>query len=196
MSQTNALRFSVCYNGLVFASVDLDLLLKGQALLLGSFGTPFFIFGARWLILGVGFVSVCAWLFEREANHRHTWKEVGWSVLLAFVMSLLVSELVRRVRPFLAYPDQVRVLIPAPASAFSWPSSHASTIWAWAMGVSRLERRVAGLWIAIAVYVSLSRVVVGVHYPLDVLAGAGVGTLSVYLVRFGHRWLRRTPSTL
>lgn len=175
---------------------DLPLLVKAQALFLGSFGTPFFIFSARWLIIGVGIISVFAWLSEREANHRHTWKEVGWAVLLAFVVSLMLSELVGRMRPFLADPEQVQRLIPSPASPFSWPSSHASTIWAWAIAVSRLDHRAMPLWIAIAVLIAVSRVVVGVHYPSDVLSGALLGVLCAYLVRLGHYWLRRTPSAL
>jgi undecaprenyl-diphosphatase len=43
----------------------------------------------------------------------------------------------------------------------------------------------------LAALVCLSRVYVGVHYPLDVLGGAVVGIAAAALVLGAHRWAAR-----
>ncbi len=177
-------------------AADLQLVTFLQSHLLGSFGTPFFVFAARWLILLVLVVSCFAFLVEREPNHRHAWKEVAWSVGLAFVSSLILSYAIRRLRPYAVDPEQIRLIIAAPSSAFSLPSAHAAVVWGWAASVSLLERRAAPLWVLVASLVSLARVVVGVHHLSDVVFGAFMGLACVYFVRRGHRFLRHTPSSV
>ena len=81
---------------------------------------------------------------------------------------------VRRARPYEA--DAVRRLIRKPTGS-SFPSGHAAvgmavfTVLA-DRSTTTLGRRVLQL---VAAYVGFSRVYVGVHYPTDVLGGAGMG---------------------
>ena len=65
----------------------------------------------------------------------------------------------------------------------SFVSGHAATIFAVAFVVGFLSRRWFWFALALAVLVAISRVIVGAHYPSDVLAGAIVGTLGAYVVR-------------
>lgn len=85
----------------------------------------------------------------------------------------------------------------------SFPSSHAMNMFGQAMLLSLLYRR-KRVWIitfAFAATIGFSRIYVGVHYPLDVLAGAVFGTCiglfvffvySLVLRRFNPFWLRFT----
>jgi undecaprenyl-diphosphatase len=51
-----------------------------------------------------------------------------------------------------------------------------------------LYSRRAGLaFLAVAALIAGSRVVEGLHYPSDVLAGAAVGTIAALLIHFGAR---------
>lgn len=81
---------------------------------------------------------------------------------------------VRRARPYEA--EGVRRLIRKPTGS-SFPSGHAAvgaavfTVLADGAPTTRGRR----LLQAIAVYTSLTRVYVGVHYPTDVIGGAGMG---------------------
>src|ERR1700729_3185473 len=68
------------------------------------------------------------------------------------------------------------VLRQQPAHGTSFPSSHTAVALAVVVAlVPFLARPLAAAGIGYAVLVGWSRVYLGVHYPLDVLAGAGIG---------------------
>lgn len=65
----------------------------------------------------------------------------------------------------------------------SFVSGHAATIFAVAFVIGFLAPRWFWLALVVAVLVAVSRVIVGAHYPTDVLGGAIVGTIGAYVVR-------------
>ena len=91
--------------------------------------------------------------------------------------SRVLKPLVGRVRPCNALPlDEIRLLVRR-SGAPSFPSSHATNSFAMAMVFVWRWPRLAILFFVFAVLVAYSRVYVGVHYPLDVLAGAVLGVI-------------------
>lgn len=100
------------------------------------------------------------------------------SVSLASASANLVGKtLIRRKRPGLVDIPLIRQLRRAPDSS-SFPSGHAASAAAFATGVA-LENPYLALPIgALAVGVAASRVVTGVHYPTDVVAGAALGVAA------------------
>jgi membrane-associated phospholipid phosphatase len=79
-----------------------------------------------------------------------------------------------RPRPYEVMADAV--LRQQPAHGTSFPSSHTAVTVAVVIAlVPFLVRPLAAVAIGYAVLVGWSRVYLGVHYPLDVLAGAGIG---------------------
>ncbi|MBI3795170.1 MAG: phosphatase PAP2 family protein [Nitrospinae bacterium] len=64
----------------------------------------------------------------------------------------------------------------------SFPSGHTQTAFSVAMFLVLLFRRHAVLWFLWACAVGVSRVYLGVHFPVDALVGALVGTTATYLV--------------
>jgi membrane-associated phospholipid phosphatase len=94
----------------------------------------------------------------------------GAALLLAHVAKAIAD----RPRPYQVMADAV--LRQPPAHGASFPSSHTAVTLAIAIAlVPFLARPVAAVGIGYAVLVGWSRVYLGVHYPLDILGGAGIG---------------------
>ncbi|GAB18801.1 hypothetical protein GOEFS_064_00400 [Gordonia effusa NBRC 100432] len=135
-----------------------------------------------WLaIAGVG----AALAYRRgDARGELTWAQAGAGAFGAHAASVIIKRVVRRRRP--NHPA-IRVGVSTP-SKLSFPSSHATSTTAAAI----LIGRAAGLPPAVvpAVLVPpmlLSRLVLGVHYPTDVAAGAAIGAASAGAVIAGDK---------
>jgi membrane-associated phospholipid phosphatase len=93
-----------------------------------------------------------------------------------------LKELVSRDRPTVRFP-RPEPLVFVPHSS-SFPSAHSATAFACAtILASRASRRLSALLFLLAAAIAFSRVYVGVHYPLDVVAGAALGILLAVVVR-------------
>jgi membrane-associated phospholipid phosphatase len=93
---------------------------------------------------------------------------------LAWVLANVAKVIADRPRPYEVVADAV--LRQPPAHGTSFPSSHTAVTVAVVIAlVPFLPRVLAWVAIAYAALVGWSRVYLGVHYPLDVLAGAGIG---------------------
>lgn len=108
--------------------------------------------------------------------------------MLAFVGNWLFSLLIFRPRPFIALLG-VHKLVPAPISPYSFPSSHSSIAFALAFGVLFVDIPFGLALLVCAAAIALGRVYVGVHYPLDVIAGILVGLFWALAVQFTGVWM-------
>jgi undecaprenyl-diphosphatase len=93
---------------------------------------------------------------------------------LAWVLAHVAKAIADRPRPYEVMAGAV--LRQQPAHGTSFPSSHTAVTAAVMIAlVPFLARPLAAAGIGYAVLVGWSRVYLGVHYPLDVLGGAGIG---------------------
>lgn len=117
-----------------------------------------------------------------QPRRRRDWVLVGVGALSAHAVAVLIKMAVRRARP--NHPD-VAVNVGTPSS-LSFPSAHATSSTAAAMLLCRATR--SPLPLAVVPLMALSRLVLGVHYPTDVLAGMVVGaTVAGVTSRVGGR---------
>lgn len=107
-------------------------------------------------------------------------------ILLADETSQLLKELFQRTRPVLFLHDAIR------PRSFSFPSSHASNMFALATFLSYNYFRLGLLCFVAAVLVGYSRIYLGSHYPIDVLGGALLGGLTGLLGVAVTEWLMRS----
>ena len=120
----------------------------------------------------------------QAVNQQAVWVAT-LSTILANIIVKLVNLLYFRPRPF---ADQtVNLLFYRPTDS-SLPSNAAAIGFAIAAGVWLHNRAWGWVLLIIALLFGLSRIIGGVHYPLDVLVGAGLGCFSAWLVR-RQRWL-------
>jgi undecaprenyl-diphosphatase len=117
------------------------------------------------------------------------WKRATVAALFSASLALLANQAIAhqwdRPRPFAAHPAATH-LFAAPSPDASFPSDHAAAAFAIAVAILVFSRRAGAVFLAAATLIAVSRVVVGLHYPSDVLAGAAVGTAAALLTtQFG-----------
>lgn len=100
---------------------------------------------------------------------------VGVGAALAYLVSEAVKLVVDEERPCRALPGVVTWVACPPAGDWSFPSNHASVAGALAGGLVLVASRFAVPAVLAAAVVAALRVVTGVHYPHDVLAGLLLG---------------------
>jgi undecaprenyl-diphosphatase len=124
------------------------------------------------------------WLLARPYGLTR-WKRAAVAALLSASLALLANQAIAhlwdRPRPFAAHPLATH-LFAAPSTDPSFPSDHAAAAFAIAVAVLFFSRRAGAVFLAAATLIALSRVVVGLHYPSDVLAGAVVGAAAALFV--------------
>ncbi len=107
-----------------------------------------------------------------------------------FISSRVLKNLFHRLRPCHVI-DNVRILGRCSAS-FSFPSSHAVNISAFACAASHLYPGFKWVLCLLAFAVCYSRVYLGMHYPLDCIVGSIVGiTTAVFSLKILSRCLER-----
>ena len=146
------------------------------------------------LILILGFVY---WSYDKKLG-----KTMGLSAIMGMVWNTMVKNIVLRRRPYFDHEaiKILRVVDPeadiydVAAQGYSFPSAHstnAATMFG-SLAVNLHRRWVTVIAIIIAVLTGLSRIVVGAHYPTDVLAGWLLGAISVLIVQVLQKRIRNT----
>jgi undecaprenyl-diphosphatase len=128
------------------------------------------------------------WLGSRPGGDRK-WKLAAGSALGSAALALLVNRVItaawHRDRPFETH--RVAHVWGPHKTDPSFPSDHASASVAIAVAVLCFDPLAGVLFAILALLIAVGRVIIGEHYPGDVLGGALVGTGSALLVVFVAR---------
>ncbi|MDJ0657737.1 MAG: phosphatase PAP2 family protein [Xanthomonadales bacterium] len=120
-----------------------------------------------WVILSLALIPLQGWL---------ALPQLGWIALNAAVgiglYKVLKHHLVRE-RPYIHHGEIQ--LGTAPLDRYSFPSGHTLHAVSFSIMLPHLEPMMALITVPFAVMIALSRVVLGLHYPSDVLVGALIG---------------------
>ncbi len=126
-------------------------------------------------------LGLIGWWQERSGFPRRG-VAGGLAIALAGILGQVVKNLACRSRPNATHSGEFLASFPcfrARHAAASFPSGHATTVFALATVPSLWCPRWTGGFLALAALVGWSRIVLGTHFPSDVLGGAILGCAVV-----------------
>ena len=97
-------------------------------------------------------------------------------VFIYLVAVTAIRAVIHRPRPFISH----HVLQLVPESGYSFPSRHATLFFALALLMYSYNKKAGILFFIGAILIGIGRVMVGVHYPGDILGGACIGMALAY----------------
>lgn len=129
--------------------------------------------GALW-----GAIAFLAFL----ANGLHLYDLlVPWAaVAVSWTVAEGAKSLFDRARPYIS-DTGIAPLTKTPSSS-SFPSGHSATAAAGAITLSAIYPAFTPAFVLAGVLVTLSRIYLGVHYPIDVLAGLLIGATTAIII--------------
>ncbi len=136
-------------------------------------------------VIGCCLILIWLWFGTRDATRRQINQKAvltaAIGIGLANLLVLICNLFYFRARPFAELPpDSVRLLFYKPTDS-SFPSNLAAVLFAIAVPVFVKNKSFGAVLLMIAVLSSFGRIYIGIHYPLDVLGGAAIGTLAAWL---------------
>lgn len=140
---------------------------------------PLVLFNEYGLVfLGLVVLAVLVWAVRSgrpELVARALW--VPMSMAVAPTAGLVIKNVIAEPRPCRALAN-APMLLPCDAPTdFSFPSNHTTIAAAFAVSLFLVNRRWGVLAVVFALAMAVGRVLVGAHYPHDVLAGLLLGGL-------------------
>ncbi|MBI4167838.1 MAG: phosphatase PAP2 family protein [Candidatus Aenigmarchaeota archaeon] len=126
----------------------------------------------------ITFVVIAVGILPFAIKERKIAADYFALVITTAFFSMFFQEFFMRPRP----PSALGI------NTYSFPSTHSSSIFAWAEFMSGKYRRYAGVFYLFSVLVAVSRVYIGAHYPIDVLAGAILGLLIATVLKRSNNY--------
>lgn len=99
---------------------------------------------------------------------------------VAYLTAALIKHYFPTIRPFVLNGGEVDVFIRPMDGAF--PSEHTVIAFALAVTVFMHDRKVGWYFLVTALVIGAARVLANVHYPIDIVGGAFLGTITAVII--------------
>lgn len=148
------------------------------------------LLGSDYVMLPI--VGIAIYIFDRK-NFKGNLILIISALVIGGILVHILKELVDRPRPLGGMKELIKEgkvhinVIFEPLNIVSFPSGHSQTVFTAATVLGYTYRRYIYVFFLIAFFSGISRVYVGAHYPLDVLAGgiigAGISIATIYIFK-------------
>ncbi|HTA44431.1 MAG TPA: phosphatase PAP2 family protein [Bryobacteraceae bacterium] len=125
-----------------------------------------------------GLVGIAVLLSPGSERFRAV-EAAGCAVACGILLFHFLKRKVCRVRPKDIEPHCWAKIVTR--DKFSFPSGHSTTAFAVALSIGSFYPEIMPLLLLLAANVAISRVIVGMHFLSDILAGSGIGALLGYV---------------
>ena len=159
---------------------------------------PATIFVSSNTLLGIVGIIITAYFLIYDKKKG---RQIAVAAAIAIVLHFLISEIffkyvfpefgLFRLRPYLAHPGEIIGLGKLNESS-SFPSSHMAytlsllTVWVY------YYRKYLWLAVVFAIFMAFARMHNGMHYPSDILAGAGLGVLyGMVAIKISKKYVKK-----
>lgn len=143
--------------------------------------------------LGIIFlIGLVIFLFYHEHKRQgfHNVIVVFGAILFAWGVSWVIKHVYPFPRPFIALENVTKLIDYGGMDSF--PSGHATFFSAMATVLYFYHKKIALFYALGAVLIGVSRIVAGIHWPLDILAGYVLGGVAATLVYYlYHRIIQK-----
>lgn len=150
---------------------------------LGSESNMVVTFVASFLIWVMFAGLVIVWFVDGKIRKEQVLHAI-MSALIAWVLTQMLKGIFPTLRPFEVNGFPPLTMTVPGDSAF--PSGHTAAAFAVAVTMWLHDRRIGLIFIVVALAIGVGRVLGNVHYPLDILGGALIGTIVAVAVDKAH----------
>lgn len=151
-----------------------------------TFLDVFMLMGAR-VIIFVAFLLMFILAFKGGIKEKKVFILVIISIPIIILLIKIIHIFYYEPRPFITY--HFIPLFPYGDDA-SFPSRHASMMVAIAFAYTYFKSKWALLFLVFMLWVGISRIYTGIHYPIDILGGILVGLISLILSKYLVKFLK------
>lgn len=154
-------------------------------------------FGAYWEYVVGAIFLIYLWFpkFSQQSNSKIRAKIVGLALSSALIARLGIAETIRfffpKERPFVA--NGLDALINQNPLESAFPSGHATFFMALAIYFLLAgEKKLGWFLLFSAILISLARVMAGIHWPSDIIAGWIIGAATGWFIFYmTKQWLKK-----
>lgn len=143
-----------------------------------DFINPVSVFVAEYTAYILLMVVILFW-FTRIRENRVMIMSAGIAFILAEVVGKLCGLFYFNAQPFAELSNVTKLIEKSVGNSF--PSDHTILFFTFCFSFFLFHKRFRYLWMLLACMVAISRILVGVHYPLDVFVGACIGMLMAFV---------------
>ncbi len=105
------------------------------------------------------------------------------SGILAWLLAEALKFLFHTSRPFIELGISPLIY----QGGFAFPSQHTAVFSALAISMFLVNKKMALILLLLAIVVGISRIVLGVHYPIDIVGGLCAGVISSFVITYFYK---------